>query len=83
MSKIKIGFYKGSNSGQAIYLGDESGGYRVAGPKCWGFIEPIKEWTLDADDLERLIRECKSHLKALKKKNKVPRLMNREETKAN
>jgi hypothetical protein len=55
---LKIGLYRGTNSGQAIYLGNGRHGYRIAGPKCWGFIEPVKEFEISARELESLIERA-------------------------
>lgn len=70
-SKVKLSLCKGSNSGTAIYLQDESGGYRVAGSKCWGFIQDINSFDLGEDDLTSLINEARKlrkEIKASKKK---------------
>lgn len=73
MKKVTLAFCKGSNEGQAIYLNcmeseDSGTGFRIAGPKCWGYINTIKSFELDERDLNDLITEAKLAKKFLKKK---------------
>ena len=64
-------YSKGSNEGTAIYLVYDDGGYRIAGPKCWGYITAIHKFGLRERDLEDIIRECKVILKDHRKKKKI------------
>lgn len=53
-TEVTIGLYEGSNEGRAIYLNDT----RIAGPKCWGIIYPVKELKMDIDAVVYLRDEC-------------------------
>lgn len=67
---VKMTVSKGSNAGRAIYLEDESGGTRIAGPKCWGFINNEEEFTLDERDLDSLIETAKNYKRVIKNDKK-------------
>ena len=43
--------------GPSLYIGDEDGGYRLAGPKPWGGGRTIHKFTVNLDEL---IREATS-----------------------
>lgn len=69
--KVTLDYCKGTNSGAAIYLQcDEpdgsGGGFRVAGPKCWGFVEPVASFEMSLDDLNCLMREAKAAIRFLR-----------------
>jgi len=72
MKKVTLEYCKGGNEGRAIYLNttetddDSGGGHRVAGGKCWGFIQTIEAFELSINDLEDIIRESKLCIKELK-----------------
>lgn len=79
MKTMKISYCVGEypNSGKAIYLdtdldenGEPAGGYRIAGHKCYGFIQTVKAFDLGEDDLKNLIDQAKVALKSLKQYNK-------------
>lgn len=57
MSAYKIGLHRGSNGGQAIYLTDDNGGFRLFGPKCWGMIRPVVEFCVTMRGLDDAIAE--------------------------
>lgn len=50
MRKFTLEYIAGVE-GNSIYLNE----YRIAGPKPWGGGKVIKEWTVEADDLERAL----------------------------
>ena len=68
--KVCLNYCKGTNGGHAIYLksieDDKSGtGYRVAGPKCWGYIKAFASFEMDKNDLENMIIEVKKAIEFL------------------
>lgn len=65
----------GSGMGHAVYLvcTDENGGgdgFRIAGGKCYGYVEPVYKYELSIGDLEDIIREAKLAIQFLKRKKK-------------
>lgn len=67
--KVTLDYCKGSNEGRAIYLNIEGeGGRRVAGPKCWGYINPIESFEMDENDLKDLIKYAQKYLSLLRRK---------------
>lgn len=59
MSKHFIEFCQGSGEGRAIYISDDTGGFRAFGPKCWGFIKTIAKFELTENNIDRAIEELK------------------------
>ena len=41
----------GGVEGPSLYIGDEDGGHRLAGPKPWGGGQTIHKFTVDVDEL--------------------------------
>lgn len=53
--------------GPCVYIGDEDGGHRLAGPKPWGGGPAIHRFRVDIDEL---ITEAKKLKQSQKKKHK-------------
>jgi len=48
----RISFCRGSNGGEAVYLYyEDSGGYRIFGPKCWGNITEVMSVDVHPSDV--------------------------------
>lgn len=56
-NEYTIDFCRGSNSGAAIYVNDESGGHRLFGSKCYGGIKTVRSIKLTKIDCLDAIRE--------------------------
>lgn len=41
--------------GPCIYIGDDNGGYRLAGPKPWGSARPVFRFVVKIEELKREI----------------------------
>lgn len=52
MAKVLIEVVSG-RAGPCLTIGDDNGGYRLAGPKPWGGGTTIHTFTVDADELRR------------------------------
>jgi hypothetical protein len=57
--KYKIEFCRGSNEGGAIYISDDTGGYRAFGEKCWGYVKPVMSFELTEDNIDSAVKELK------------------------
>lgn len=55
--KYTIDFCKGTNGGHAIYANTKSGGTRLFGPKCWGYINTLYSIPLTENNLNNAIKE--------------------------
>ncbi len=55
-----------SHGRYAISLNDEHGGTRLTSGKCCGLWRTIHEWEMEANELQDLIQEAKSHLKRIR-----------------
>jgi hypothetical protein len=75
---IQLDYCRGSNSGQAIYLRTEpvyagcepSTGHRVAGGKCWGWINTVKSFNLPIEDAEEMVDSLRDVIKKAKRVEK-------------
>lgn len=57
--KYKIEFCQGSGEGSAIYISDDSSGFRAFGAKCWGIIKTVKAFELTEENIDRTIKELR------------------------
>lgn len=52
MPKAEISIISGPE-GPSLYIGDDNGGHRLAGPKPWGGGQTIHSFKVDLDELIR------------------------------
>lgn len=70
VSSVTLELCVGSNEGKAMYLCFDNGGTRIAGGKCWGYVNTLKSWKLRESDLDDIIIASKEAKRWLKKQNK-------------
>lgn len=69
--RFTLDYSSGSNGGHALYVNDnkEDCGYRLFGPKCWGFVKTISSFSLTESVLDEAIDYFQSLKRQIKEDN--------------
>ena len=71
MKGYYLEYSEGANGGKALYVQDKKLGIgaRVIGPKCWGFINPVHSFALNASNIDAIVTELARVKELLAKEN--------------